>query len=61
LVGITLLFVAGIWIASRGGLAPEHLFFITLYLLILSFAFVRHSISTPLTLATIALLAACRP
>ena len=60
MVGITLLFVAGIWIASRGGLAPEHLFFITLYLLILSFAFVRHSISTPLTLATIALLAACR-
>ena len=46
--------------ASRGWLASEHLFFITLYLLILSFAFIRHSISTPLTLLTVALVVACR-
>ena len=60
MVGIALFFVAGIWAATRGCLASEHLFFITLYLLILSFAFVRSSISTPLTLLTVTLVAACR-
>lgn len=60
MVGVTLFFVAGIWFAAQGWLALEHLVFISLYLLILSFAFIRHSISTPLTLLTVAMVAACR-
>ena len=55
---MTLFFVAGIWAATRGWWASDHLFFISLYLLILSFAFVRHFISTPLTLFSVALVAA---
>jgi len=60
LVGVALFLVAGIWVALHGWLSLDHLIFIALYLLILSFAFVRHSISTPLTLLTVAVVAACR-
>jgi len=60
LVGVALLFVAGIWVALHGWLPLDHLLFIALYLLILAFAFIRYPISTPLTLFVVAMVAACR-
>jgi hypothetical protein len=45
--------------ASHTSPALDHLFFITLYLLIFAFAFIRHSISTPLVFLSVAFAAAC--
>jgi ComEC/Rec2-related protein len=59
LVGIGLFFATGIWAAARISLAPDHLFFLALYLLLLSFAFIRHPVSTPLIFLTVTLVAAC--
>lgn len=59
-MGIALFFIGGIWVASGSRLPLEHLFFISLYLLILSFAFIRSPVSTPLIFLSIALVAAGR-